>query len=347
MKALVLERKGELSLRDIDVPLTLGPQDVRILVHTVGICGSDVHFYKHGGAGNKIVRDPMILGHEASGTIVEVGADVTELSVGDRVCMEPGIPDFQSKASRSGTYNLDPQVRFWATPPVHGCLTPMVVHPSSLTYHIPDNLSYAEGALIEPFAVGLHAATKAKIRPGDIAVVIGAGTIGIMVALSALAGGCSKVIISDIHDIKLSVAASYKGVVPVNVTTRDLESEVLQFTNGWGADIVFEASGNNRAFEGIVDLIAPGGRIILVGLPQDPVAIGLRAAINKEVSIETVYRYVNVFPKAIQLVSAGRVELKRLVSATFPFKDSVQAFDRAVEGRAGDVKIQIEMGESS
>ena len=178
MTALVLERTHALALRDIDLPDVVGPHDVRIKIHTVGICGSDVHYYTHGAIGPFVVRAPLVLGHEASGTVVEVGPEVTTLRVGDRVCMEPGIPDPHSKATRLGLYNLDPAVRFWATPPVHGCLAPSVVHPAAFTFKLPDTVSFAAGAMVEPLAVGLHAATKARIKPGDIAVVTGAEASG-------------------------------------------------------------------------------------------------------------------------------------------------------------------------
>ena len=137
MQALVLEKIHQLTLRDIQLDETMGAQDVRIRIHTVGICGSDVHYYTHGGIGQFIVREPMVLGHEASGTVIEVGGAVTNLKVGDRVCMEPGIPDPNSRASRLGMYNLDPAVRFWATPPIHGVLRPTVVHPAALPSSCP------------------------------------------------------------------------------------------------------------------------------------------------------------------------------------------------------------------
>lgn len=139
MEALVLEKKDVLNLRDIELDETLGPHDVRIALRTVGICGSDVHYYTHGAIGQFVVREPMVLGHEASGVVVEVGAEVKHLKVGDRVCMEPGIPDPNSKATLLGMYNLDPAVRFWATPPVHGVLRPTVVHPAAFTFKLPDN----------------------------------------------------------------------------------------------------------------------------------------------------------------------------------------------------------------
>src|SRR3954470_8046567 len=197
MLALALEKQHELTLRDIDLPLEVGPGMVKIKIHTVGVCGSDVHYYTHGKIGPFVVDAPMVLGHEAAGTVVEVGAGVMHLKIGDRVCMEPGIPDPNSKASRLGMYNVDPPVRFWATPPIHGVLTPFVVHPANYTFKLPANVSFAEGAMVEPFAVGMQAATKAKITPGDTAVVMGAGPIGTMVALAALAGGCSRVVITD------------------------------------------------------------------------------------------------------------------------------------------------------
>src|SRR6185312_7855282 len=217
MKALVLERKDELALRDFPVEDELGPRDVRVALRTIGVCGSDVHYYTHGAIGPFVVREPMILGHEAAGEIVEVGADVTELKVGDRVCMEPGIPDPASRATRLGKYNLDPAVRFWATPPIHGVLRPTVVHPADFTFKLPDHVSYAEGAMVEPLAVGVHAATKVQVQPGDVAVVIGAGPIGMVTILAALAAGCARVIVSDVHEPKLELASKLGAVLPVNV----------------------------------------------------------------------------------------------------------------------------------
>src|SRR5215207_7624856 len=163
MEALVLEKVHELQIRNINISETLGPHDVRIKLHTVGVCGSDVHYYEWGSIGPFVVREPMVLGHEAAGIIVEVGTEVKNLKLGDRVCMEPGIPDPNSKATRLGIYNLDPAVRFWATPPVHGVLRPSVVHPAAFTFKLPETVSFAAAAMVEPLAVGVHGATKARI----------------------------------------------------------------------------------------------------------------------------------------------------------------------------------------
>lgn len=347
MKALVLERKGELRLRDVDLPLTVGPHDVKIAIENVGVCGSDVHYFTHGRIGPFVVKEPMVLGHEASGRIVEVGAGVENLKVGDRVCMEPGIPDPTSRASRIGMYNVDPGVVFWATPPVHGCLTPFVVHPASFTYRLPDNVSFAEGAMVEPLAIGMQAATKARIQPGDVAVVTGCGTIGILTALAALAGGCSRVIISDVLQEKLDIAARTPGITPVNVRDRDLAGVVREATEGWGADVVFEASGSPAVYRSLFELVRPGGCAVLVGIPIDPVAFDVAGAQSREARVETVFRYANVYQRAIALIASGKLDLKPLISATYPFDDAIQAFQRAAEGRGGDVKLQIRLGEGS
>ncbi|TPL19598.1 MULTISPECIES: NAD(P)-dependent alcohol dehydrogenase [unclassified Mesorhizobium] len=341
MRALVLEKKGELALREIALPLDVGPDDVRIAIHTVGVCGSDVHYYTHGAIGSYVVRAPMVLGHEASGTIVEIGANVRTLKVGDRVCMEPGVPNLSSRATKLGIYNVDPDVTFWATPPVHGILAPQAVHPAAFTYRLPDNVSFAEGAMVEPFAIGMQAAARARIVPGDVAAVVGCGPIGIMIALAALAGGCSKVLISDFSAPKLEIAGRYPGVVPVNIGEQPLVDAVRAATDGWGADIVFEASGSPKAFADLFDVVRPGGAVVLVGLPVEPVALNVPAAISKEVRIETVFRYANIFDRALQLIASGKVDLKPLITGTYPFSDSIEAFERAAAAHPQDVKLQI------
>jgi D-xylulose reductase len=345
MKALVLERKGELSLRDIEVPSKVGPHDVKVKIHTVGVCGSDVHYYTHGKIGPFVVKAPMVLGHEAAGDVIAVGSEVHHLKVGDRVCMEPGIPDPTSKASKLGIYNVDPAVRFWATPPVHGCLTPEVVHPAAFTYKLPDNVSYAEGAMVEPFAIGMQAATRAKIRPGDVAMVCGAGPIGMMVALAALAGGCSRVLVSDLAPAKLKIIGAYKGIDTVNLKETDVGEAVARFTDNWGADVVFECSGAAQAILDLPKFVCPGGTIVLVGMPVDPVPVDIVGIQAREARIETVFRYANVYDRAIDLIASGKVDLKPLISATLDFKDSIAAFDRAVEQRPGDVKLQIRVAD--
>jgi D-xylulose reductase len=342
MKALVLEKQKYLSLRDFPIDEVMGPRDVRIALRTVGICGSDVHYYTHGRIGPFVVEKPMILGHEASGVIQEVGTAVTELKPGDRVCMEPGIPDPTSRASRLGMYNLDPAVRFWATPPYHGVTRPSVVHPADFTFKLPDNVSFAEGAMVEPLAVGMHAATKAGITPGDVALVVGAGTIGLVTAMAAIAGGCSTVVITDIAPARLAVAATLGPVHPVDANREDPVGVVKRLTSGWGVDVAFEASGNPNVSSQMLDALRPGGRLVYVGMPVAPISFDVVRAQAKEISIRTIFRYAHVFPRALGLMGSRTINLLPLATETFPFEKSVEAYDLAVSPGPGSVKIQIQ-----
>jgi len=341
MQALVLEKTKTLALRDFPLSEPLGPHDVRIRIHTVGVCGSDVHYYQHGAIGPFVVREPMILGHEAAGVVTETGSAVTDLRVDDRVCMEPGIPDPHSRATRLGLYNLDPAVRFWATPPVHGCLRPSVVHPAAFTFKLPDNVSFGEGAMVEPLAVGLHAANKARLRPGDVAVVLGAGPIGMVTALAALAGGCSRVFITDVQAPKLELAAKLGPITPVNVHTGNLKAVVQEFTAGWGADVVFDAVGLPQSAAQAVDVLCPGGCVVLIGMPGAPVPFDVVAAQVKEARLETIFRYAHVFPRALALMGSRKIDVRPLITDTYKFTDSVAAFDYATNMKPTSVKVQI------
>jgi D-xylulose reductase len=288
----------------------------------------------------------MVLGHEAAGVVTERGADVTHLGVGDRVCMEPGIPNPASKASKLGVYNVDPDVQFWATPPVHGCLTPSVVHPAAFTYRLPDNVTMAEGAMVEPFAIGMQAAARAKIKPGDVALVTGSGPIGLMCALSALAGGCARVFITDLVEEKLQIAARYENIKPLLIPRDDVSEHLKAATEGWGADVVFECAGAAASIQTALDAVAPAGCVVWVGMPVDPVPVDIVLAQSKEIRMETVFRYANMYDRAIALIGSGKVDLKPLISETFGFEESIKAFDRAVEARPTDVKIQIKVSGS-
>ncbi len=343
MEALVLEKAKQLSLRDITLEETLGPHDVRIAVHTVGVCGSDVHYYQHGAIGPFVVKEPMILGHEASGTIIEVGSEVESFNVGDRVCMEPGIPDPNSQATRLGMYNLDPAVVFWATPPVHGILRPTVVHPANFTFKLPDNISFAEGAMVEPLAVGMHAANKARIKPGDVAVVIGAGPIGMVTALAALAGGCSHIILTDVEQPKLDLGATLGPITPVNVAKENLTEIVSTLTDGWGVDIVFECSGNDRAAAAVFEPLSLAGCVVYVGMPGAPIAYDVVAAQIKEARVEHIFRYAHVYPRALALMESGKIDVKPLITDKFTFEQSIEAFDFASHMPPASVKAQIEL----
>lgn len=343
MLSLVLESKNILSLRDFPITEKLGVTDVRIQMHTVGICGSDVHYYTHGYIGKFVVNSPMILGHEGAGQVIEIGSQVKSLKVGDLVCMEPGVPTAHSPELMMGRYNLDPNISFWATPPFHGCLRPEVIHPEAFTFKLPDGVSLAEGALVEPVAVGMMAATRAGIKPGDIALVLGAGPIGLVTAMSAVAGGCSKVIITDIQQPKLDVAGNFSGVTPVNTAKEELGSVVSRMTHNRGVDIVFECSGDEEVAGSVVSYLRAGGTVVHIGIPLENLSWDLAAAVVKEARIEHVFRYAHVYPKALDLMGSGKLDAKALITHQFGFTESIAAFDFAKNMPPDGIKVHIDM----
>jgi len=358
-RAVVLEKVKDIRVRDIDINEPFGPRDVRIDIKSVGICGSDVHYYQHGSIGPFVVNQPMVLGHECSGVVAEVGKDVENLKVGDRVCMEPGVPDANSPETRRGMYNVCRKLRFWATPPYapnlladpawaagHGVLRPSVIHPADYTYKLPDNVTFDEGAMVEPMAVGMQAATKARIKPGDIAVVIGAGPIGMMTSIAALAAGCAKVILADISDAKLKVGENLTSsgkIIGVNVKKHKLRQAVLDRTDGWGADVIFECSGNHNAAAAAPELSGPGGVVVFVGCPCHPVPLEVGHMQVRELRTESIFRYAHVYPKSIALLESGAVDLKPIITNHFNFEDSVKAFDFMVNPPETTVKSIIHL----
>jgi D-xylulose reductase len=218
-----------------------------------------------------------------------------------------------------------------------------VVHPAQFTFKVPDSVSLGEAALVEPLAVGMHAATKARVKPGDVAVVLGAGTIGMVTALSALAAGCSQVFITDIAQPKLDLVAKLGPITPINVADQDPGSIIREATGGWGADLVLEASGNARAAAGVFDLLCPGGCVVYIGMPGGPIAYDVVAAQIKEARVEHVFRYAHVFPRCLALMGSGQLNVKPLITETYDFADSIAAFDYAKSPDPTSVKVQINL----
>ncbi len=344
MKALILRETNILAIEDFHLEEPLSPRDVRISIKKVGICGSDIHYFTNGRIGEFVVKEPMILGHEASGIVLEVGTEVKNLKVGDRVCMEPGIPEFDSDSTLSGHYNLDPSVRFWATPPIHGCMRESIVHPASFTFKLPDNVSLEEGALVEPLAIGVYAATTAKLEPGNVALVFGAGTIGIVTALAALASGCSKVILSDIKQKKLDIVRENfsENIICVNSAKESLDQEVSKYAPT-GVDVVFEASGSAEAVASMIRYLRPAGKAVMIGMPSSPLPYDIVAAEVKEIEIKHIFRYRNMYPRTINMISAGTMAVKPLITHHYDFKNAIEGFNFAATMPEDAIKIMVSM----
>ncbi len=341
MKAMAMMELGRIEPVERPAPEPEADQ-VLVKVKCVGICGSDVHYFHDGRIRNNIVKPPFILGHECAGEVAEVGSAVTRFKVGDRVALEPGVPCGECSFCRDGRYNLCPHVIFFATPPVDGVLKEYVVHPESMTFHLPEGMDYEQGALIEPLAVGYHAAMQGGARVGKTAAVLGSGCIGLMTMVALKSMGVDTIFATDVIEPRLAIARDL-GAKTFNAAG-DVVAQVLETTGGVGVDLVFECSGHPGATLQTASLVKRGGKIVLVGMsPVSEMPFDIGQILGKEASVETVFRYRNIYQMAIDAVSAGRAKLSGIVSHRYRFEDTQKACEEAVAKRSEIVKGVIEL----
>lgn len=329
----------ELTEREIPVPKD---DEVLVKIEYVGVCGSDLHYYEAGGIGANIVKPPFVLGHEAGGTVVETGAGVTHLKAGDRVALEPGKTCGTCEFCRSGRYNLCPDVIFFATPPIDGVFQEYVAHEAALCFPIPDQMDTMDAALIEPLAVGFHAAKQGDAQFGQTAVVTGAGCIGLVSMMALKAMGVTNVIVVDIMPKRLEKALELGATAVVNGKEKDTVEEILRLTGGAGADLVIETAGTEITTAQAIHFAKKGSTIVLVGYSasgNETLPMGL--ALDKELTFKTVFRYRHIYPMAIEAVASGKVNLKGIVSNIFSLDDIQYAMDESVKNKADIVKSVI------
>ena len=340
MRAVVLHQP--LDLRHESRPLPRpGAGDVLVAVRAVGVCGSDVHYWQTGRIGDFVVREPLVLGHEAAGVVVEVGSEVRDLAVGDRVALEPGVPCRCCEWCKVGRYNLCPDVVFMATPPVDGAFCEYVVHPADFAYRLPDHVSFEEGALFEPLSVGIHAVRRAGVGMGSSVLVGGAGPIGLTALLAARAAGVSEIIVSDVVPGRLELARRLGATRVVDARTEDVVAAALDATRGVGVDAAIECSGAAVAQESGLLALKRGGTLVLVGLGGDRLDVSAAAIGARELDVRGVFRYANTYPAAAKLVASGAIDLKPLVTNHFSLDEVGLALETA-HGRApGIVKVIV------
>ncbi len=336
-RAFFLTALEQMEMHEIPVPEP-GADEVQVGIRAVGICGSDVHYYAKGNIGDFVVEFPFILGHEAAGIVTAVGKNVTNFKVGDRVTMEPGIPCYKCEQCLSGRYNLCPDVKFWATPPYHGCLCDYVTHPAAFTFKLPDNVSFTEGALIEPLAIGINAAQTGGVKLGDTVVIFGSGCIGLVTLLAAQAYGATRIIVADILDKRLETARKL-GAQTVNSAHEDAVERIMQLTGGRGADVVIDCCGISQTVGQSMRVARPAAQIVVVGLGADRidnVPMGLLS--TKELKITSIFRYRNLYPTAINAVAGGKIDISGIVSNQYKFEDAPYAFEQTHKNAKDVVK---------
>ena len=338
MKTAVMTdiRKVRIEEREKPVPKE---GEVLVKVEYVGICGSDLHYYESGRIGNFIVEPPFVLGHEAGGTVVEVGSGVSHLKVGDRVALEPGKTCGHCEHCKAGKYNLCEDVIFFATPPVDGVFQEYVAHEAGLCFKLPDNVSTLEGALVEPLSVGLHAAMQGGAHIGQTAVVTGAGCIGLVSLLALKAMGVSRVIVVDVIEKRLQKAKELGADYVINGKEQDTVAEIKRLTEGKGCDLSIETAGTQITASQLIQASKKGATIVFVGYSASgEMTLPIGMALDKELTFKTVFRYRNIYPMAIEAIAAGKIRIKDIVTDYFELDDIQHAMDACVENKAEIVK---------
>jgi L-iditol 2-dehydrogenase len=343
MKVAVMEGIGKIAFTQSPIPKP-EKKEVLVKIEHVGICGSDLHYYETGAIGDYVVEPPFILGHETSGVVAEVGDEVTHLKVGDKVALEPGKTCGRCEFCKTGRYNLCPDVIFFATPPVDGVFQEYVAHEASLCFKLADNMDTMEGALIEPLAVGFHAAMQGGARAGMTAVVMGAGCIGLVTMMACKAMGISKIYVVDVMQKRLDKAKQLGATGVINAMEVDAVEAILKVTDGAGVDLSFETAGTEITSRQTVSITKKGGTVVLVGYTKTgEVTLPLSLAMDKELTFKTVFRYRHIYPMAIEAVSSGSVDVKGIVTDVFDFDDTQKAMDMSVKNKNDIVKAVIKI----
>lgn len=329
--AIVLRKVGDIVVEQRPIPIIEDSHCVKIAIKATGICGSDIHYYRNGGIGKYILKAPMVLGHESSGQVVEIGNAVTRVKVGDRVAIEPGVPNRYSDETKEGRYNLCPHMAFAATPPIDGTLVKYYLSPEDFLVKLPDGVSYEEGACVEPLSVGVHANKLAGVHFGNRVVVLGAGLVGLLTGAVARAFGASDVVFVDVFDNRLDRAKDFGATHTFNaskLSAQELADEVKELLGGQNADIVFECSGADACIDAGLKVTKAGGTMVQIGMGKNYTSFSIAEVSGKEMKLIGCFRYsFGDYRDAVKLVASGKVNVKAMITHRFKFEDAGKAYD--------------------
>ncbi len=343
MQASFLYGIRDVKLESCPVPRP-GPGEVLLQIASVGVCGSDVHYYSEGRIGNQIVNSPIIMGHEFSAYVVKLGAGVENLNPGQLVAVDPAIPCGKCELCHLDHPNLCPNVQFCGTPPVNGVFAEYTVMPAENCFSLPENISQDEGALLEPLGVAIHAVNLSHIKPGDTVTVLGAGPIGLLIAKVAKTAGAGGVFMTDPLEYRCKFAKKYTADECFDPVNQDLEVEINRATRGRGTDIVFEAAGATETPQQAADIVRFGGKVVLAGIPaDDKLSFSASIARRKGLTIKLVRRMKHTYPRAIEMVNTGQVDLEPLITHRLPITGVGDAMELLTHYSDGVIKAVIEM----
>ncbi|WP_246097072.1 NAD(P)-dependent alcohol dehydrogenase [Psychrobacillus soli] len=333
MKVANLVEISKVEVGYEEIP-SISPNEVLIKINAVGVCGSDIHYYKHGHIGKRTVQYPHIQGHECAGTIVKIGSDVTKFSIGDRVAVEPGVPCRICEKCRSGKYNLCDKVIFLSTPPYKGALRQYISHPEDYVFLIPDSLTFEEATLAEPLSVGIHALNRANLKPGMKVLIMGMGPVGLMAVAATSYFNAEEIAVTDIVKHKLEVAKSLGATQTIEVAKQEIAEHYF--------DLVLETSGAEQALAAAINSLKKGGKLVSIGFPhQQNVTLDLTTMLQKEIDLLTVYRYANTFPLAINILTELKDVIGNIITSTYVLDDISDAMEKACETQLDTIKVIV------
>ncbi len=343
MKALLLSEYKKLEI--VNVPLPAPARDeILVRVAACGICGSDVHGYD-GSSGRRI--PPIVMGHEAAGIVAAVGDGVKTFDKGDRVTFDSTIYCGECDFCRRGEVNLCDRREVLGVSCGDyrraGAFAEFVVVPARIAYRLPDNLSFLEAALLEAVSVALHAVSLVSIQPGSGALVVGAGTIGLLIQQALRVAGCSRIYVTDLDMNRLALSESL-GATSVLLSSSNLLEKVLHGTNGFGVDVAVEAVGNTAAVQSAVNCVRKGGNVVLVGNVTPEIALPLQKIVSRQITLHGSCASAGEYPRAIDLLSRGEIKVKPLISAVSPLNDAPRWFERLYAREPGLMKVVVEPG---
>ena len=341
MKSLLLKEYLQLEVADFPQPQP-GPGEVLIRVAACGICGSDVHGYD-GTSGRRI--PPIVMGHEAAGVVAATGAGVTRFKPGDRVTFDSTVYCGECAFCRRGEVNLCDRREVIGVScgdyRRHGAFAEYIAIPERILYPLPEAMSFPEAAMLEAVSVALHAVHVSGRVTGQTAVVIGAGMIGLLTMQAARAAGAARVLIADIDATRLNLARSLGVDEALNLSGPDLTREILNQTGGFGADLVLEAVGRNETIATAIDCVRKGGTVTLIGNITPKVELPLQKVVSRQIRLQGSAASAGEYPEAIDLIAAGKIQVKPLITAVAPLEEGPQWFKRLYEHEPNLMKVVL------
>jgi L-iditol 2-dehydrogenase len=343
MKAMMLTAIREIEMREVPDPVIKNPDDVKIKMLVLGICGSDIHYYTTGKIGSQIVQYPFTVGHECAGMVVETGSGVTRVQKGDMIAVEPAMWCGSCDQCLSGRHHTCRKLRFLGCPgQAEGSLSEYIVMPETSCFPLTGNLTPDHGAISEPLAIGVYAVKKAEEVENAKTGILGFGPIGMSVMLASKTNGVSKIYVTDKIDERLAIAAKENATWTGNPSTDDI-AEIIKEKEPLGLDIVFECCGKQEAVDQAIDILKPGGRLIIVGIPEfDRWTFNVDNTRRREISIQFIRRQVDCVEISLEMMSNGKIDVSNMVTHRFPFKDTKEAFDLVAGYRNGVMKAMID-----